>query len=95
MEEKNIVSKDFRDKLTKDFHPVGSEYVSDDTERVEELKELGYLNVKEDDFEGSSDNQWPKHLGGGNYELSNGEKVKKKADALKAQEELDQADNTE
>ncbi|WP_337970292.1 hypothetical protein [Virgibacillus salexigens] len=33
-------------------------------------------------------NEFPKHVGGGNYELSNGEKVKGKEKALAAEEEL-------
>ena len=33
--------------------------------------------------------EWPKHLGGGHYELSNGEKVKGKDDAVAAQAEID------
>ena len=35
--------------------------------------------------------EYPKHIGGGYYELSNGEKVKGKDEALKAEEVLKQS----
>jgi len=36
------------------------------------------------------ESEWPKHVGGGYYELSNGKKVRGKESALKVQKELDE-----
>lgn len=37
------VIKDFIDKYTKDFHPKGSMYFTNDAERAEELQSNGFL----------------------------------------------------
>lgn len=37
------VIKDFIDKYTKDFHPKGSMYFTNDAERAQELIGLGFL----------------------------------------------------
>lgn len=45
----------------------------------------------DDDTSSSSDaDEWPRHKGGGTYELSDGETVRGKAAAIEAQEALDQ-----
>lgn len=52
MGKNKIVTESFRDKLTGDFHPIGSEYASDDPKRIKELEKMGYLNdgdVSEED----------------------------------------------
>ena len=72
------VLKDFKCKVTKQVFRKGDSYEGD---RAEELQELGYVEAEEV--------SWPKHLGGGNYELSNGEKIKGKDAALAAQAEID------
>ena len=79
------VLKPFKDKQDK-----GREYQSNDwyprfglettDERVDKLFELGHIGkeikeIKKDDF--------PKHVGGGWYELSNGERVQGKEEAIK------------
>jgi hypothetical protein len=46
LSKKNVVSEDFRDKNTGDYHKIGSEYVSEDPERIEELKKKGYLEAE-------------------------------------------------
>ncbi|HYE11360.1 MAG TPA: hypothetical protein VEF53_14405 [Patescibacteria group bacterium] len=63
-------------------------------ERFEEIMAAnGKLIEAVESKEASS--EFPKHVGGGNYELSNGEKIKGKEAALKAQAELDAAGNKE
>lgn len=42
----------------------------------------------------AADPEWPKHLGGGTYELSNGEHVKGKKEAVEAQTAIDEAAKT-
>lgn len=55
-------------------------------ERVEELQSLGYIGVTEE-YEDLTE-EFPRHTGGGHYELSNGEKIKGREDAEKAEEAL-------
>ncbi|MDQ0340265.1 hypothetical protein J2S00_003070 [Caldalkalibacillus uzonensis] len=80
----NKVLKTFRCKVTKKIYRAGSVY---DGERAEELQALGFVEVHEPEPE------WPKHIGGGKYELSNGETVKGKQAAFTAQAELDETVN--
>ncbi|CAM3744069.1 hypothetical protein COLU111180_06255 [Cohnella lubricantis] len=83
-----VVLKDFKCKVTKKLFRSGDAYEGD---RAEELAALGYVA----EGGGNSDlvDTWPKHIGGGEYELSNGEKVKGKKAALAAQAEIDEADD--
>lgn len=53
-------------------------------ELIEDKKE----EKKEVEEEKVEAEEWPKHVGGGYYELPNGEKVKGKKEALKKLEEL-------
>ena len=58
-------------------------------ERIKLLANKGFIRANEanqDDFNG--DNEFPKHTGGGYYELSNGKKVKGKEEALEAENAL-------
>lgn len=55
-------------------------------ERVIELQDLGYIGVNEEPAD--NDEEFPRHTGGGHYELSNGEKVKGKEEAIEAEEAL-------
>ena len=64
----NTVLKDFVCKDTKKLFKAGTTYKGD---RLEELQELGYVGEEDE-----AAPEWPKHVGGGNFELSNGEKVK-------------------
>jgi len=83
---KHLVIKSFIDKETGKGYNAGSTYESDDSERVAFLIDAGFLKgSQKDDFE------FPKHIGGGYYELSNGEKVKGKDEAIAAEEELKKA----
>jgi hypothetical protein len=86
-----IVLKAFRDKNTKEHHSVGTLYAADE-ERANFLKEEGHLgevSTKEASSEkDETKSDFPKHTGGGYYELSNGEKVKGKDEAAAAEKEL-------
>jgi hypothetical protein len=102
----HLVIKAFRDKNTKAHHPKDSFYENEDAKRIEFLQEEGFLaaedvNVASDpggggpgnimDPEKESDtDSFPKHVGGGHYELSNGEKVQGKKKAAAAQKELNE-----
>lgn len=76
-------------KLFKDKQDNGRRYQLNDwyprfglkanNKRVEELIRLGYIH-KEDE---EDKQDFPKHVGGGWYELSNGEKVQGKEEAEK------------
>lgn len=45
-------------------------------------------NQNDDDNENNHDDEYPKHVGGGYYELSNGEKVQGKDKAIEAEQAL-------
>ncbi|ABJ09620.1 hypothetical protein [Bacillus phage 1] len=83
------VLKDFKCKVTKRIYHAGDEY---DGDRLEELQKLGYVAASKNPSEGDH-TEWPKHVGGGVYELSNGDKVKGKEVALAAQAEIDASSN--
>ncbi|TCN00856.1 hypothetical protein EV294_101306 [Paenibacillus sp. BK033] len=78
------VLKTFRCKVTKHLFEAGEEY---EGKREAELAALGYIGAE------AVVEQWPKHVGGGKYELSNGEVVKGKAAAEEAQADLDSLDD--
>lgn len=88
------IYKSFKDKQDekrlneKDkFYPREGLEPSD--ERIEELQEKGYIGEKVADKEGEEDVvEYPVHKGGGSYLLSNGESVKGKEDAQKAEDAL-------
>jgi hypothetical protein len=80
----NKVIARFEDKNTKEVYNRGDLYENNHSERVAFLIEKGYL----DSTEVKVDNQFPKHTGGGWYELSNGEKVKGKDEAVAAEKDL-------
>lgn len=85
---KYVVKRAFRDKFTFIHYSVADSYESNDAERVMYLQEEGFLNNeliidKQEDLKG------PVHVGGGYYELPNGEKIKGKDAALKALKQLE------
>lgn len=82
MMKKYKVINRFKDKNTKDLFEKDAIYESDDAIRVKFLQDEGYLDKNE------AESEFPKHTGGGYYELSNGEKVKGKDEAAAAEEEL-------
>lgn len=67
----------------REFKP--GEIVDLSAEKIEQLNGAGLGTILDVD-EGP---EWPKHAGGGYYELSNGEKVKGKDAAVAAQAEID------
>lgn len=77
------VIKRFRDKYTRKRFEVGDEYSHEDEGRIKELQELGHLEAPEE--------EWPKHIGGGSYELPNGERVKGKEAAQEALKSLEES----
>lgn len=79
------VLKRFQDKDTKVLYSPDSFYANEDQERVDFLIKEGYLAERSQQTETTS---FPKHTGGGWYELSNGEKVKGKDEATAAEEGL-------
>lgn len=79
----------------------GDSYSHEDEKRIASLIEKGHLEpilISENPKTESSElekelekKEFPKHSGGPYYELSNGEKVKGKEEAFKAQEEIDKS----
>lgn len=96
-----IVKTPFFD-ITDNLKPysIGDAYSHEDEDRLSSLVNKGFLQSKvvseepkdnsEPDKELES-KEFPKHSGGPYYELSNGEKVKGKEEAFKAQEEIDKS----
>lgn len=83
------VIKDFHDKETHKLHKKGQFYSHSDESRVDFLIDKGFLSEESKQTPRKEDNSdYPNHVGGGYYELSNGEKVKGKEEAQKAQDEL-------
>lgn len=80
------VLQTFQDKFTHEVHDVGSFYKTKDRNRANDLQELGFLGEGEAE---KAPEKWPKHIAGGNYELSNGEKVKGKEEAIAAQQAIE------
>lgn len=86
------VLKTFRDKFTKVVHEAGSPYETDDADRVKELQDLGFIGATV----GVSDSEdGLKSLGGGVYELPNGNKVRGKEKALESLRSLKGGDADE
>lgn len=84
-----VVITAFRDKDTLKHYSVGDSYKSDDAERISFLQEEGYLGDEAHaDYDG--DGQL-KHVGGGYYELPNGEKVRGKNKALEKLKEFEES----
>lgn len=92
------VLSSFTDKNTGKVYRKGEPYPSDASkERLKELstkdnaqekvliQEVESDEKKDDD---KAESKFPKHSGGGWYELSNGEKVQGKDEALEAEKEL-------
>lgn len=76
------VIKAFKDKTdgNKLYTPGnGVVYASDDSARITFLAENGYIEKKE--------SAYPKHVGGGWYELADGSKVQGKDEAISAMRE--------
>ncbi|PFS62565.1 hypothetical protein COK41_15870 [Bacillus cereus] len=87
MQEFKVITA-FRDKFSYVHYSVGESYKTDDKERIDFLQKEGFLDTEP---VGDYKPVVPEivHVGGGYYELPNGEKVKGKEVALKALEELE------
>lgn len=58
--------------------------------RFAEINSINDKLLEETEDQGKDDkNEYPKHIGGGYYELSNSEKIKGKEEAIIAQKELE------
>lgn len=90
---KYLVIQTFRDKFTQIVHSTGTFYETADEERASFLIESGYL--KADDGDRNQHDEPLKNLGGGYYELPNGEKVRGKEKALKALKKVEARDANE
>lgn len=82
-EETVIVVKDFKDKENKNKIYRKGDTFEGDSKRVSFLVSLGYLKVIVKEEPDNDPEKDLNDLGGGWYELPNGEKVKGKAEALK------------
>lgn len=87
------VIKPFRDKYTDDLFGKGDEYFTEDEKRAKYLQEWGYIGKEiehenDEGIENEDDEDGIKHVGGGYYELPNGEKVKGKQNAIAELEKL-------
>ncbi len=82
------VIKDFHDNETNKFHKKGHSYSHSDEGRIDFLISKGFLTEKSKQPPKQDENEFPNHVGGGYYELSNGEKIKGKKEAQKEQDEL-------
>ncbi|MFC3883757.1 hypothetical protein ACFOU2_09690 [Bacillus songklensis] len=79
------VIKNFRDKENNEkLYITGDSYTHENAERIAFLVKQGYLDAAEV----KGEEKFPKHTGGGWYELSNGEKVQGKDEAAVAEKEL-------
>ncbi|MED0704946.1 hypothetical protein [Aneurinibacillus aneurinilyticus] len=76
--QKYLVIQTFRDKFTQNIHSAETFYETGDEKRASFLIESGYLKANDEHDEPL------KNLGGGYYELPNGEKVRGKEKALRA-----------
>lgn len=93
MSEYHVIS-DFIDRETGDIIRAGSIFEADE-DRAEGLRAAGVIGKevkvehKKDDDDEVLDDERLTHLGGGYYELPNGEKVRGKKKAIEALAELD------
>jgi hypothetical protein len=82
------VVRKFRDKHTKKVYDIDADYHHEDEKRLNQLEDLGFVEIEEKAKGGDPGDEFPKHTSGGYYELPNGDKVQGKNAALKAMEEL-------
>ena len=82
-----IVKRAFFDKNEKKHYPIGALY-SADTDRISFLQDNGFLGEEIPVKPEEKDDKFPKHTGGGWYQLSNGDKVQGKEEADAAEQEL-------
>lgn len=95
---RHTVLKTFRDKQTDRIMIPGQSIQTDDEDRIRTLSSQGFIalpdkvpELKEEQRVTAPD-EFPKHTGGGYFELSNGEKVQGKEAAVEAQKALNDID---
>ncbi|MCC2429873.1 hypothetical protein OCE55_21010 [Bacillus paranthracis] len=76
---KHLIIRAFIDKDTSLGYSEGDMYESNDSKRIAFLVEQGFLQ------ENQKTSKFPKHAGGGWYELSNGDKIQGKDEAVEAE----------
>ncbi|MDK7476337.1 hypothetical protein OWP15_27185 [Bacillus paranthracis] len=76
---KHLIIRAFIDKDTLLGYLEGDMYESNDSKRIAFLVEQGFLQ------ENQKTSKFPKHAGGGWYELSNGDKIQGKDEAVEAE----------
>lgn len=85
------VLKRFESKITGEVYTPDKPYATEGPDASEkrkaELVEKGYLADDDGQDEQTDDESYPKHVGGGWYELPNGERVKGKDEAIAAMKE--------
>lgn len=79
---KHLIIRAFIDKDTLLGYSEGDMYESNDSQRIAFLVEQGFLQ------ENQKTSKFPKHAGGGWYELSNGDKIQGKDEAVEAEQSL-------
>lgn len=86
---------DFKDLKDKNhIYYKGDPFPREGAEVSEErIQELASENNKRNTVLIEAVEEYPKHTGGGHYELSNGEKVRGKDAAIEAEEALKEGDN--
>lgn len=88
------VIRAFRDKNTKKHYAVGSSFSSEDPDRISFLQEKRFIGVvvpiELKDQDPPKEEDGIKHVGGGYYELPNGEKIKGKDKALEELKKLNE-----
>lgn len=89
------VIKDFKDLQDNNhIYYKGDPFPREGAEVSEErIEELASENNKRNTVLIEAVKEYPKHTGGGYYELSNGEKVQGKVAAIEAEEALKEGDN--
>lgn len=86
------VLKPFKNKNTKNWYDTGQE-IELSVERANEMianqkKRGGGFLERIDETSHTADGEYPKHVGGGHYELSDGSKVQGKEKAAEAEKAL-------
>jgi len=68
----------FRDKESKKVYKKGDSYTHENANRIAFLMDEGFLEKS------NNESEFPKHTGGGWYELSDGQKIQGKEEAIAA-----------
>ncbi|GIP38643.1 hypothetical protein J31TS4_19230 [Paenibacillus sp. J31TS4] len=92
------VKKEFIDKHSKEYFSEGSVYETENTERADELAKAGFISeevmtkTEAEQAEEAALEERLNHVGGGYFELPNGEKVRGRENAIEVLKKLDNGD---